>query len=747
MAPKRSKNQDDSNFIAVEVAIPGLPSPLLYRVPETMGAAGVGSQVEVELNGRRSSGWIVGQKPLESALDEMELLLQQKQRADSNQIPLLPECAGSPVHRENLRRMFKPLLSASPAFLPEQLPLFRWMADYYGASLAEVIDTALPTVRVLKRPKKTAAAVDPDYVFSFSKPETLTPAQTQAIESISAAVAARTFSPTLLFGVTGSGKTEVYLRCIEQALAAGRSALVVVPEISLTPQLIDHFQSRLGVPLALLHSQVSPAARWETWQSILRGELHVALGARSAVFAPLHDLALIIIDEEHDGSFKQSDNLRYNARDAAVMRAKLAQCTVVLGSATPSFESLSNVMRKRYRLLEMPERATTRPLPTIEIVDMNRLRRKEMPSPSLSPQLYAAMQQTIENHGQIILLYNRRGFSTYLQCDTCGEVVACPNCSVALTYHKKRNRLLCHYCDLSMIPPGACKFCRDPKMSRIELDATGTPVVDPAKVEEIGHLSHRGAGTERVAEEIQALFPQAQIVRMDRDTTTSKDSYRTILGSMRSGKADILVGTQMIAKGHDLPGVTLVGIIDADVGLHIPDFRSSERVFQLITQAAGRAGRGSEKGTVLVQTREPNHPSILATSTGRFKAFARFELEQRKSLNYPPWGRLMRIVISSKEAPLAFRAAASTAAAVKSLLQRFTEPGGESAPEIPPAVLGPAPCPHEKLRGRYRHHVLVKAPSARILSELARSIAVWQQEQKDWTDVRIGVDIDPVDML
>ena len=582
----------------------------------------------------------------------------------------------------------------------------------------------------------------------------LTASQAAAVEKITAALDARSFSPIALYGVTGSGKTEVYIRAIQKVLSEGGSALVIVPEIALTPQLLDQFETRLGEPLALLHSQVGAGTKWNNWSKLLRGSIRVALGARSSVFAPLNDLRLIIVDEEHESSYKQSDGLRYHGRDVAVMRGKFAGATVVLGSATPSFETVVNASRGRYQMIEMPIRVTSRPLPEIEVVDLNRVRRSDMPSENISPALHAAMQETLERGGQIVILYNKRGFSSYLQCGSCNTVVSCEHCSVALTYHKGRNKLLCHYCNTTKEPPTHCQFCRDPKTSRVmndeDLDAKARE-----HAAAYGLLSPRGAGTEKVVDEIGLLFPEAKIVRMDRDTVGTKSAYKDILGSMRSGAANILVGTQMIAKGHDLPGVTLVGVINADVGLHIPDFRSSEKVFQLITQAAGRAGRGSEQGRVIIQTREPNHPTIIATVTGRFKAFARYELDYRKSLHYPPFGRLLRIVISSPEAHEASHAARRTREAceeaIEFLKQLDLDEGEQEESRIQALptirVLGPAPAPHERLRGRYRWHILVKARSARTISQFALLLGSWKASVKGYKDFRMTIDVDPVDML
>ncbi len=814
---------------AVEVVVTGVPKRLAYRLLPELEGVDVGAEVTVPVGSRQARGWVVEKITLTEAVSRLEEILalahskgELSKGASSIEQP--PDSQLGFFSEESFEKnpnisTLKSVLSASPAFLPEQIKLFEWMAEYYGSSLVDVIDNAVPKrmefraqlfvrpitdevqrlfsdaeqteklhkraplqLRVLRaleeapgpvsiteleelgtvRPAIKALeekgfvesfsslsqdrdfAVAQDPSISNSEPPALTASQSTALEKINAAIGAKTFSPILLYGVTGSGKTEVYISAIKSVLAAGGSALVIVPEIALTPQLLDQFQSRLSVPLALLHSQVGTGARWGAWEALLDGKIRVAIGARSAVFAPLKNLSLVIVDEEHESSYKQSEGLRYNGRDVAIMRAKLANCPVVLGSATPSFESLLNAKKNRYQLLEMPDRVTTRPLPQIEVVDLREIKRREMASENVSPQLYTAINETLEKKGQVVILYNRRGFASYLQCDTCSEVVMCPNCSVPFTFHQRQNHLLCHYCNLSIDPPSHCRFCRDPRTSQVELDSSGEQFESDKKVDKVGKLSHRGGGTERVVEELAALFPAARIVRMDRDTVGAKDSYRKILGSMRSGEADILVGTQMIAKGHDLPGVTLVGIVDADVGLHLPDFRSSEKAFQLITQAAGRAGRGKDQGRVILQTREPEHPTIVATVTGRFLAFARYELDFRKSLNYPPWGRLLRLVISNTDKDLAGRTAQMVTDEVARLASHYT--ATDETGRLALSVLGPAIAPHEKLRGRYRFHLLIKANSAKTISQLATDLNRWKQGVKV-ADFRLSVDVDPVDMM
>jgi len=350
-----------------------------------------------------------------------------------------------------------------------------------------------------------------------------------------------------------------------------------------------------------------------------------------------------------------------------------------------------------------------------------------MPSSNISPQLHEALVKTLSNGEQVVILYNRRGFSSYLQCESCGEALTCPDCSVTLTYHQKRNRLVCHYCYFTRPAPECCPIRRDPDATRLEAPGESA----------LGALRHVGGGTERVGEEIQELIPDARISRMDRDTVMRKGAYQEILGKMKSGESNVLIGTQMIAKGHDIPGVTLVGIIDADVGIHLPDFRSNERTFQLITQASGRAGRGSIPGRVIIQTREPQHPTLLASANNKFKAFARFELERRQALHYPPFNALMRIVVSSEDLDLAY----SSSIRVSQLLSNQDQLSESFV------VLGPAPAPMERLRGRFRWHLLIKTEKKSTLSRLARALRTWKDAQKEKQEFRLSLDIDPIDML
>ncbi|MBP9837155.1 MAG: primosomal protein N' [Proteobacteria bacterium] len=702
------------SYKILKVAVEGLQTPLYYSLGDLDKNFTLGTEVTINLGNRETSGWAIDILSQERAEQEIKEIFGEKEIT------------------------LKPILAATNCFQPEQMQLFHWMSKYYGASLYEIIDTAIPQRKDSKRKSKQEKITKPSNELKTTALE-LNEEQALAFEKIKDLHQKNSFSTLLLYGVTGSGKTEIYLQAIQKVLEENQSALVIVPEIALTPQLLNQFTSRFEVPIALLHSQVKPTERWEYWKKMLSGEIRLAIGARSAVFAPLKNLKLIIVDEEHESSYKQSDGLRYHARDVAIVRAKQENAVVVLGSATPSFETLLNAQKGRYELAKLSKRATTNPLPTIELVDFKKVKKKEMISENITPALFQAMEETLNKKGQIIIFYNKRGFSTYLQCESCSEVITCPNCSVTMTFHKGRNQLLCHFCNQTIAPPTICKHCLNPKTTEIENEAE--------KDENFGRLAARGAGTEKIVEEINALFPLARIVRLDRDTTSTFESYTRILGAIKNGEADILVGTQMIAKGHDLPGVTLVGIIDADVGLHFPDFRASERTFQLLTQAAGRAGRGEERGRVIIQTREVDHPTIVATVTGRFAAFARYELDYRKQLSYPPFGKLLRFVVSSPEQQDATNGAFDLTNVLHTLAKTLRERLDKPEEKLELSILGPTPAPYLKINSRYRWHIIVKSNNAQAISQLASYVYSWRTTLKHYKNLRIAVDVDPIDML
>ncbi len=539
-------------------------------------------------------------------------------------------------------------------------------------------------------------------------PPLLTAAQNAAVEAIGRRLDLGERAAFLLDGVTASGKTEVYLRAVQRAVAQGKSAIVLVPEIALTPQLVSRFRARLGDEIAVLHSGLGDGERQAMWKALRSGKLRVAVGARSALFAPVSELGLICVDEEHDGSFKQEEGVRYNARDMALLRAHRASAVCVLGSATPSIASLALVDQGRLERLLLPARARANSrLPEVEIVDL----RRTGPGPGgerlLSIRLYRELERVLREKGQAILFLNRRGFAPSLVCDDCGQIAECPHCSVALTLHRVRgDRLRCHYCDYSAPRPATCVRCGGE------------------------HLLEEGAGTERIETVLGELLPGARIARLDRDVAAGAKSAK-ILERMRAGEIDVLVGTQMVTKGHDLPHVTLVGVLNADSALSFPDYRAAERSFHLFVQVAGRAGRGEVPGRVLIQTRQPEHPAIVCAAQHDVARFVEQELEARRELGYPPFSRLALLRCDAVEEERAERAAERLAAIAR-------RAGGDAV-----RVLGPAPAPIPRLRNRYRFHVLLRAVER---AELKKSLLAVARAELD-RRVRLALDVDPMNML
>ncbi len=544
---------------------------------------------------------------------------------------------------------------------------------------------------------------------------TLTDHQRKALNRISRAAAAKRFQVFLLHGVTGSGKTEVYLRAIEKTLQAGRQAIVLVPEISLTPQMVSRFRAHFGAQVAVYHSGLSAGERYDAWRRMRDGSCRIAVGARSAVFAPLENVGLIVVDEEHVDSYKQTEaQPRYHARDVAIMRGQLAGAVVLLGSATPSLESFQNIRRGKYIGCSLPDRVDGLPLPPVEIVDMCREKREENWS-IFSRTLAEKISERLERNEQIILFLNRRGFSTCIRCQECGFTMVCPHCDVTLTYHSQDLTVKCHYCGYRRKAPDVCPSCGGQ------------------------NIRFRGTGTQRVEDEISERFPRARVLRMDRDTTRRKGAHLRILQRFREGRADILLGTQMIAKGLDFPRVTLVGVVMADVGLNMPDFRSAERTFQTITQVAGRAGRSALGGEVVVQTHAPEENAIQMAREHDYNAFAEGELAGRRPLGYPPFGKLQLWLFSSTDETRAETAAEKAAG----MLRREAERRGLEQVQI----LGPAPAPLRRIRGQHRWQLLLKGNTAAALRILARAVMDRSSRWPPWPGVRVRIVADPVEML
>jgi primosomal protein N' (replication factor Y) (superfamily II helicase) len=560
--------------------------------------------------------------------------------------------------------------------------------------------------------------------------------QSQALGCILAALRERRHETILMHGVTGSGKTEVYIRAIDEVIQYGRQAIVLVPEISLTPQTRSRFQSRF-TSVAVLHSHLSDAERHWHWQQIARGEVQVVVGARSAVFAPTPNLGLIVIDEEHDSSFKQGESPRYHARDVALQRAEMENVPLILGSATPSLESWvraaaspkSKVQSPKsttdslsdlgpwtldlgpYTLIDMPRRVEDRPMPAVATIDLRVEFESRKSRGAVSRSLHRAIDEALRNDGQVILLLNRRGYSTHIQCPACGHVVKCPACELALTHHRAGEQAVCHYCDFQMPAPVRCPECS------------------------FDGIRFSGFGTERLEAEITSRFPAVPVVRMDSDTMQKPGSHEKALARFRSGEVKILLGTQMIAKGLDFPNVTLVGVINADTTLHFCDLRAAERTFQLVTQVAGRTGRGDKGGRVLVQTFSPDHYAIRAAIDHDYAQFAAAELPSRREHMYPPFASLIRLIVRGESEPAVEQLAETVGERLRAAL---------TAAAIEHRVLGPAPCPIAKLRGLFRYHLLASSPAGDALRVAMRGVI---ENLEPVEGVQWVVDVDPLDLL
>lgn len=572
--------------------------------------------------------------------------------------------------------------------------------------------------------------------FRPSKPLPLTEEQSRVFEAIARAVDEQEHQTFLLHGVTGSGKTEVYLQAIERCLASGREAIVLVPEISLTPQMVERFKGRFGSRVAVMHSRLSQGERYDEWRKIREGRVQVAIGARSAVFAPFPRIGLIIMDEEHESSYKQEETPKYHARDVAIERARRQGAVVVLGSATPAMETYYASRLNGYEQLPaglepppwelaplaMPSRVGGRPLPPVTIVDMReqlKLGNRSM----FSAPLEAALEQRLERQEQTVLLLNRRGYSTFVMCRSCGYVAQCPECDISLTYHMKTGHMRCHYCGHAERAPEVCPSC------------------------ESEHIRYFGTGTQRVEEQLARRFPGIRVIRMDVDTTSEKGSHERLLQQFRERKADVLLGTQMVAKGLDFPHVTLVGVIAADSALHMPDFRAAEKTFHLLTQVAGRAGRHDLPGEVIVQTYAPEHYSIIHASGHDYRGFASEELRHRRNLMVPPFCRLALLSMSHEQLPLLVRVAENAAQRLKELAERqgWLLPLHEHTDAI--EILGPVASPIPRIKNRYRFQCIIKCRGdvnlSGLLAEAMREFDSIAKEQ----DVRFSVDIDPQMMM
>jgi primosomal protein N' (replication factor Y) len=739
------------SIVRVAVLAP-IDHPLSYRASANLEP---GTRVVCPLGSRRVMGVVLGPddappegnlKSIVSVLDEVpaldgELLGFIEQLATYYFAPIgeAVKLALPPVEREAAMAIARPTLLAKKggvARLTERwvVPLVcesgarppRGQAQLLlshlravGEAPVRVLEGKWPSARSLckrlddlglLRVEERDVAVKPNHgaAVEADTPPELTRAQGSACERLAAAIGGggHTF---LLHGVTGSGKTEVYLQAIAAAKAQGLGSIVLVPEIALTPQLVSRFRARFGDELAVVHSMLPVRERLHMWNALRSGKVNVVIGARSALFAPVARLGLIVVDEEHDSSFKQEDGVRYNGRDMAILRAHRAHGVCVLGSATPSLESEFMVTSGKAERLVLPSRAREQTLPKVQLVDLRRMGAGPTGDRRLSIPLHRAIERTLAAGEQTILFLNRRGFAPTVLCETCGKTLECPSCSVALTFHK-RGKLVCHYCEYESLMPKACPKCSAPSLM---LD---------------------GLGTEKLEETLRGAFPAARIGRLDRDVGAGKKG-EAIIEKVRSGELDILVGTQMVTKGHDLPNVTLVGVINADAALSIPDFRATERGFQLMVQVAGRAGRGDLPGQVLVQTYNPAHPALTFMQSHDVTGFIARELADRRELGYPPFSRLVLLRVDAVDESIAREACARVA--------EIARRAGEQATAL--QVIGPAPAPLERLRGRYRFRVLLRSTERRALRYAVGCVQANRAHLP--RAARLSIDVDPVQLL
>ena len=746
----------EKSFAEVVFNLP-LKKAFTYNIPPNLlGKVLVGMRVVVPFGRRRITGYVVN---------------------------LIDKC-----NKDITLKNITDLPDTEPIVGKEILALTKWMADYYQSSWGEAIKCSLPAgldekgqnvshqlvkyvrlasaitdeneiVRLLKRSPKQKLVFDlikkkeislPELQTRISKSQaalrclknknlveiftekkerealipkgtmnkpfgaslTFTQEQKVVFKKINIAIEAEQFESFLLHGVTGSGKTEIYIRCIQRVLEMGKTAVMMVPEISLTPQTVERFRQRFGDRVAILHSGLSQTERYLEWKKIRDEKVSIAVGARSAVFAPFNNLGILVIDEEHDGSYKQESNPRYHARDTAVMRARSLNAVVLMGSATPSLESTQNTRLGKYQYLSLDSRVGERMLPLVSLVDMKRERKEFKNFAMLSGTLRSAIRDRLSRNEQIFLFLNRRGTARFVFCSDCGYVLECKNCSVTLTFHSLEDRLLCHYCNFRSLMPDHCLECH-------------------GKV-----IRFSGFGTQKLEEEIRKLFPDSRVTRLDRDTTRGRDSFVNMHRNMSAGNIDILIGTQMITKGHDFPNVTLVGVVHADLSLNIPDFRSCERSFQLLTQVAGRAGRGQVPGKVIIQTNNPDHYMFEFVKEHDVNAFHEKELKLRKRLNYPPFTRLIAIeIVSENEVQ-----GQNTTEKLGRVLTRRASAGVE--------ILGPSKAAVYQIQSKFRWHLILRGKSMQGLQNtLLNCKEINEIKSASHGKIKLSVDVDPFNLL
>jgi primosomal protein N' (replication factor Y) len=663
-------------FAQIAIALP-IDRLFHYRIPGNLSEEiAIGKRVFIPFTNRRVVGYVVGLSD----------------KADVKEV-----------------KDIESVIDKEPLLTEEMLDLTKWIKDTYFCSWGEAIEAAIPS-GIKKGKKELGTRIKGLHIkledFPVTGPHKPTEEQSKALKNVINTIDKKEYVTFLLHGITSSGKTEVYLQAIDHALNKGRSAIMLVPEISLTPQTVERFVSRFGDKVAVIHSKLTPAKRFLEWKRIKDGRASIVVGARSAIFSPMNNLGVIIIDEEHETSYKQDDVPRYHARDVAEERAKLNNCPLILGSATPSLESYYKAKHGEYKLIKLTKRIDERLLPKVKIVDMRMELATRKRIAIFSKILLDAIDNTLKKGKQAIIFLNRRGFSTFVNCKKCGLVLKCKRCDTVMVYHFDEKKMICHYCNYKQPPPDICPKCRS------------------------SYIKYFGLGTERVESEISHQFAHAHIARMDSDTTQKAGSHDKILGDFKSGDTSLLVGTQMIAKGLDFPEVTLVGVVSADVTLNLPDFRASERTFNLLTQVAGRAGRGEAAGEVIVQTYAPSHYSILTAAKHDYDKFYEEEIKSRKELLFPPFVNLVKITVRARNDELALKAAQGLAEAIK----------GEDK-EL--KVAGPAPAPIARMRGYFRYNILLKGNDrAGMCAFLRKVLSSFRKPH----GVLIAVDVDPISM-
>lgn len=734
--------------VIVDVAARRVDRTFTYAVPEELQSViREGMRVKVPFGARKVEGFVVGLtdksevdkiKPIIAVIDREAVvtpdLLQLARWMSEYYMCTFVDALNSIIPRKVGRMQAKKvnlinpglsriqiddLLTTLPAKQAQVLKVLLQETMLGSSELAKKAGVTVGVITTLKKKGLVAentVEFDKDPYkgrdFGHSEPFQPTPEQKAVLGEIRQAIVGEQNQTFLLHGVTGSGKTEVYLQAIADTLQMGKQAIVLVPEISLTPQMVERFKSRFGSLVAVSHSRLSAGERNSEWNKIRHQSVQVVVGARSAVFAPFSRLGLIIIDEEHENTYKQEDNPKYHAREVSLKRAELTGCAVILGSATPALESYFRAVCGDFKLLSMLERVDSKRLPEVEVVDL-RAELKAGNRSIFSDTLSEKIADRLAKKEQIILFLNRRGFSTFVVCRECGLVLKCPNCDIALTYHNNGDYLQCHYCNFKRANPDICPKCGSK------------------------HIRYFGIGTQKVETEVLKVFPTARTVRMDVDTTNYKGAHEQLLARFRNCEADILIGTQMIAKGLDIPNVTLVGVITADTALNLPDFRAGERTFQLMTQVAGRAGRGDVPGQVVVQTYNPEHYSIMAAQEHNYDEFYEFEIKNRQLMRYPPFAHLLRIVVSASEENKVIWAAEFLGSQIRIGLNDITDI----------EILGPAPAPLARLKNKYRWQIALKGINVQILSRIVHQAIKASQQENTFSRVGLSIDVDPQGML